>query len=559
MINDETVQLDIGDFDFSPYMGLVDFIPTSVFSTLLDINSRVVVFVTGNRYGKTLAISRKLVYSILGLCPNPEHNIKPDDKCRTIRVASQNLPEDATNEVKNSIYPLIKRQLPSPYIEKDITARSKVITVKPVLGGKNAMVEFVSYEQASQAHAGQERRAIMADEVAPYDIYEESLPRLATIPGGQFLVGCTPVDAGWMYTELYERAKVYIRTPSVRAFLMKQYGQKVPQVERTDSKKDITVLQASSDDNPIFEMIVKRERDRVLRGEIKDEDFPYLNVSEYLDSFFMFDDPDTVAMRRYGVFRQITGAVHKEFNWLIHVIEGKRYFPSGIPKDWRFARAIDYHQSVPWAMVWVALSPDDEAFVWEEMNPDPHTYTTLGICDEMIHKSLYYNYRVNLIDKLATEKQVITNTTTTEDMNRILRERGCLGYDKSTPFESWDDKTTKGEDKVRERLINAKICGKPFNNLQKINGREQRIPTLWIFDNCRETALSLKNWKMETWIDRDAVVTKEPKDKKENKWSHFNKCLEAVFKDARFRATPYDYSNYRQDRFEKLNYFHGGR
>ena len=152
----------------------------------------------------------------------------------------------------------------------------------------------------------------------------------------------------------------------------------------------------------------------------------------------------------------------------------------------------------------------------------------VGVCMEMLDRSLDYSYRINLIDKLANETQpnvTTVNRTTTMAINDFFREKGRLNWNADTAFEAWDDKTTTGEDRVRERLINAKICGKPFNNLQKIDGREQRLPTLWIGDNCRNMALSLKNWRMESWIDKDAIILKDPKDKKENKWSHFNKAL----------------------------------
>ena len=554
-------QLD--EIDWSPYVGFADFIDNDVFQTLLNLRNKIVLFVTGNRFGKTKSLCRAMVYRGMGLSPIAEHNIKPEDKCRVIRFASEIMPEDKDHEVKNTVYPFLKSQLPGTMLIKDITARSPVMTFRPMLGGKPAQFEFTSYGQSTQAQAGSERRVIVPDEVCPYDYYEESMPRLATT-NGQFMVGCTPVEAGWMYTEIYERARMYVRTPAIREFLLKQYGQKVKQVEKTDSKSDICVLQAATDDNPIWELMIQKKKQEIKEGIIKLEDFPYDTVSQYLDSVFMYDDPDTVAMRRYGVFRQITGAVHKEFQWTIHVIDGNKYFPQGIDRKWKFARAIDYHQSVPWAIIWIALSPDNEAFVWDEMNPDPgHEYTTLGICQEMMNERTdrpNYSYRINLIDKLASTKQVNTNTSTTEDMNRIFREWGRLSFDKDTVWESWDDKSKKGTDKVRERLINSKICGRPFNNLQKIDGVEKRIPTLWIFDNCRQVALSLKNWKCEEWLDRSSVVTKDPKDKFEQKWSHFNQCLEAVFKDSRFRPpNTNDYANYREERFAQHNYFHGVR
>jgi hypothetical protein len=548
------------NIDWTPYVGIADYLPNPVFSTLLQLRNKIILLCTGNREGKTKKIVRaKAIYPAIGTCPISEHNIKPHDKCRIIRFGAELLPEDKDNEVRNTVYPQLKYQLPSTMIKKDITARSPVITYQPVLGGKTAQFEFVSYGQSAQSQAGVDRRTILADEVCPYEFYEESMPRLATT-NGQFIVGTTPVEAGWMYTEIYERAKMYIRTPAVRAFLKKQYGQTVKQVEKTDSKKDICVIQAASDDNPIWSLMIDQKKKEIKEGIIRIDDFPYDTVSEYLDSVFMYDDPDTVAMRRYGIFRQITGAVHKEFQWNLHMINLHKYFIDGhLPEKWKFARSIDYHQSVPWAIIWATLSEDDELFIWEEMNPDPNNYTTGGICIEMLEKSLDYSYRINLIDKLANETQpnvVTVNRTTTMEINSFFREKGKLSWSGDTAFEAWDDKTTTGENRVRERLINSKICGKPFNNLQKINGREQRLPTLWISDKCKNMGLSLKNWKMEEWIDRDAIITKDPKDKKEKKWSHFNCALECLLKDSRFKVSNFNYIQ-REERFTHKQYFQG--
>jgi hypothetical protein len=272
----------------------------------------------------------------------------------------------------------------------------------------------------------------------------------------------------------------------------------------------------------------------------------------------MYDDKDTVAMRRYGIFKHITGAVHKEFNWNIHMIPEKKFFPNGIPHDCIHARMIDYHQSVPWAVNWIFLTKENESFVYREMCPDPHNWTTLGICKEMARVSQDYKFQINLMDPLSTHKQINTNTSCMEDMNRIFREMKKEGYGTGGLWEGWDTAGTKGEDAVRERLINAKICGRPFNNLQKIDGKEVRLPTLWIFDDCKQTGLSLKNWRMAQWVDRNAQVTKDAKDQTEPKWSHHNMTLEAIFKDARFRGSPHVY---RSKRDEFLNprklYFQG--
>jgi len=514
-------------------------------------------FAGGLIHHNTKAWTRRIVYSVMGMCKHQDHNILPEDNCRVIRLASQTLPNDKDNEVHNTIYPLLKEQLPPDRIVKDIVSRNATMTVQPLLGGLPAQLEYVSYGQPPQSQAGQARKAILVDEVCPYAFYEESLPRLATTYG-QMLMGTTPVEAAWMFTEIYERARVYYRTPIVRAFMKKEMGEDVPTKLVTDSKQDIAVIQAASDDNPIFVKMVQDFHDKIKAGIIKPEDFPYANVSEYLDSIFMYDDKDTVAMRRYGIFKQVTGAVHKEFNWNIHMISEGKYFPTGIPANVKHARMIDYHQSTPWAINWIFITLDDEAFVYRELTPDPHIMTTDMICKEVALISRDFHFSINLIDPLASENQVKTNTSVVQDMNtefiRMKKEKlGTGGY-----WETWDTKGTKGEDKVRERFINAKICGRPFNNLQMIDGRMVRLPTLWIFDCCRTTGLSLKNWQMKQRIGRNAQVTKDPPDDTEQRWSHHNMTLEAIFKDSRFRGAPHIYQS-KRDEFTESRYFHGRR
>lgn len=545
------------EVDLSSFEGVVSYIPTPVFSTLMNVRNKVVLYVTGNQKGKTTDLMRLVAFREMGISQIPDHNMKPEDKYRVIRIAAETLPNDPREEdVKSTTYPKLKEQLPTYFWVKDITARNATITVRPAMGGKNSQIEFVSYGQSAQSHAGKQRRLIIVDEVCPYDFYEESLPRLLAA-NGQLFAGLTPVEAGWMHTELYERARIIYRTPHIRRFLKKQFGLTTPAIEKTDSVKDICVIMAATDDNPMYQILVDQKKKEIEDGIITKEDFPYETVSEYLDATYMYDDPDTIAMRRYGIFRQISGAVFKQFDWKTHVIQAHQYFDNGrVPGDWLHARMIDYHQAVPWAVIWIALSPNDEAFVYAEMNPDPKTWTTLGIAKEMALISGDYEYRINLIDPLANHTQSNTNTTVVQDLSRIFREMRQNGLGTGGYWEPWDTKDTKGQDKVRQRLINSKICGKPFNNLQKIDGKEQRLPTIWIFDTCRNMALSMKNWKMETWTERDAIITKDQKDKFEQKHSHFPMCLEAIHKDARFKVHRYDWSEY--ERPIQRQYFHAG-
>jgi hypothetical protein len=562
------------DVDWSPYEGFASFIPTEVFTTLMYVRNQIVLLVTGNRFGKTKYFGRKIVYGLMGKSPIPYHNMTPDCPYRVWRVSAVTLPTDKQHEVRNTVYPTIKGQLPATMIATDkrgealdITHRDTTITVLPSLGGKPAYLEFVSYGQATLSQAGVDRFGVNIDEPCPYGFYEESIARL-TLSNGQLLSGFTPVEADWMFGELYERAKIIVRTRAVRDYMKKRLGQMVPAVEMKESSADICVIQAASDDNPVFQILVNNKLKDIKEGRISKEDFPYETVTDYLDAKYMYDDADTVAMRRFGIFRRITGAVFTQYQAPIHWIDEYKYFTNGeVPHEWYHVRLCDYHQHVPWAISFLALSLDNECFAYEEMNPDPHMTITVDVCKEIAQRSRDYKYQFNLMDPLANETQSNTNKTVFDDFNRHFREMKREGIGTGGHWEPWDTKGKVGLNRVRERLINSLKCGKPFNNLQMVEGKEVRLPTLWVFSKCKQTAASLKLWRQETWATQEDQVTKEEKDKAEQKWSHFNKCLECAMKDIRFRGKAYEYRSSREraarDREEEdrhvKRYFQGRR
>lgn len=528
-------------------------------------------FSGGLIHHNTNIITRKIIYELRNMSPIQGHNIHPEDKCRTLRLSAALLPQDKDNEHQCTLYINLKKQIPLDMIIGDITYRRPVLTVRPTVNdypaGKPALLEFVSYGQETINKAGVERRKIIWDEPGPYSDYEEDVPRIATVPDAQFIAGFTPVEADWMYEELYQKARMVIRTPTVRAFMEKELGTKVPQVQRTDSRQDICALQWATDDNPIFKVIVEQEQKRVKDGIIKKEDFPYENVKEYLDSTFIFDDIPTIAMRRYGIFTRITGAIHKQYHWDIHRIDERRWFPNDVPiESGIHVRLIDYHQNVPWACLWLWLSPENECFAYQEFNPDPKDWTTLGIAKEMVMRSHQgggdgggeYRYKFNLIDALAAENQTNTNTSVVKDLNTHFSGMKRSGFGTGGYWETWNTHGKEGRDRVKERLKNSLVCGRPFNNLQMQDVKMVRLPTLWVFSKCHQTNLSLKNWRQETWASKDDEMIKDQKDKAEQKWSHFNMCLEAAMKDVRFRGHNYEYHSSREEH-EPRRYFQGAR
>lgn len=427
--------------------------------------------------------------------------------------------EGQSSEVKNTVYPEFKKWLPAFLIKKDITYRRPTLILHnpwrgvqfgdQVYPGDDILIEFVSYSQTVQAGAGVQRVSVWCDEEPPYDFYQEQLPRLIA-EDGDFILTLTPANKiSWAYDEIFERARIYIRTEAVTEFLTGVENRAISQVEWTDSVRDIAVIQAATDDNPTLSKSAIERR-------------------------YIYDDEDSLATRRYGLFRQATGRVFNNMNYNVHVIRYKTWFKKGMYYEWVHARSIDYHERNPLAVVWVSMSPYDEAFVWMEWNPSPLSWTNDRIAEEIANRSDGYRFVFNGIDPLANKVQTNTGKTVVEDLNREFMRLKKGGIGMGGYWEPFDTKGLKGREEIRKRLNNALHVKKPFNNMIEYEGKQLRLPTLWICDTCPQTAKSLKQWRYEEFNPRE-VANKDKKEVASQKWSHFCTALEAVFKDVRFR------------------------
>jgi phage terminase large subunit-like protein/DNA-directed RNA polymerase subunit RPC12/RpoP len=487
-----------------------------------------------------------------GKCPHCGSKIRIHKrKSRVFRMCSETLPGDKqgtsqdgtqTAETKNTVYPELKKWMPNFLIKRDITFRNPALIIADpnsgmkILGedyiGDDIVFDFVSYQQSVQAGAGVQRVGIFVDEEPPKDFYDEQLPRLLA-EDGDIIMGLTPANGlSWTYDDIFERAKVYYRTPKVVEFLNEDKTRHYDYVEVTTSPNSIGVLQAATDDNP------------VLSREV---------IAQLFDDI---SDPDTLATRRYGIHKQVSGRIFKEFDYRVHYVSFNKYFPDGMFHSWNHYRMVDYHQHNPWAVIWMSISPWNEAFIWSEYGPNPEKITTWMIANEMAHLSQDYKFSVNLIDPLAAVVQTNTGTSTIDDMNDAFLQLKKEGIGTGGYWESWDSKGTRGREVVRMRLKNAKEAGVPFNNKMIKNGANVYQPTLWICDTCREVARSMKHWRLEEWANRQDRTTRDRKEKPSEKHSHFCTALEAAFKDVRVKPAPlYPAMKGR----EAPRYFQGGR
>ncbi len=209
-----------------------------------------------------------------------------------------------------------------------------------------------------------------------------------------------------------------------------------------------------------------------------------------------------------------------------------------IPYQWIHAIGIDYHESrIPWSIGWMACSPEDEWFLYQEFHPaidGSNSYTTYDIAKTLLRKSGDYQFSVCLIDALANKKQANTGTSATEDLNRYLSELSREEGRRNTMyFEGWDTKGTTGRDEISKRFKNAARCGKPFNNMVKEKGRMRRLPTLWISHDCPKFNKSILNWCYGEYVTASVKAVNDPKPSPQQKNSHDNMVLECLAKDIR--------------------------
>jgi len=560
--------------DFENYLS---FIPTWSYRVLVNLPNKIIFINAGNQALKTASTARQYVDRILGWHPVPKKNIvyweclerskihrneitesellvkhkskdsstwnslqlPKDMKCpecgaeiiqhkrgsRTFRFASETLPGESGNvskdgmsaEVKNTTYPEFKKWLPKFLIKKDITSRNKSMIIKDIYGGADIIVDFVSYNQPPQGTAGPQRVSIWEDEQADMAFHEEQFPGRLVAEDGDLIISCTPADRiSWLYDEVFEKACVYYRTPAVieaYARLCDRPGLK--KQEFTNSPFDIAVIQAATDDNPTL-----------VPSVINDM---YKDIDEV-------NHPETLAIRRYGIFKQISGRIFKSFEQGTHIISSEKYFPHGIPKDWSHARGIDYHQANPWACGAMSLSDKNELFIWGELNPSPEQMVTMEIAERFAKIGSEYTFGVNLIDPLAKQIQVNTGYSTMDDLNRIFsmlyREGKCM----PCSWQPWDTKSQVGRDEIKKRLKNSIAVGKPFSNRTERSGKEEYLPTIWILDYCVNFSRSLKNWRLEEWANNTTNQAKDSKETPQQKWSHFCMVIEGLLKHQGFKA-----------------------
>ncbi len=203
---------------------------------------------------------------------------------RKIRCMSPSLPvPGGTEDQDNTQYMEFKKMLPPELIEKDITARSSNMIIRRPDGTKSVL-EFKSSNQDLQNLGRIQLSSCWHDEETPKVMREECKMRLLA-EGGDEVFSLTPTNAlSYTYNDVWQRAEAIYRTPTVQ----KKFN--LPEWEYPNKNTNVGCVQMATDDNPTLDP--------------ETVNFLFEDIT----------DPDELALRRYGVFKQISGRIHKTYD-----------------------------------------------------------------------------------------------------------------------------------------------------------------------------------------------------------------------------------------------------
>lgn len=263
------------------------------------------LYIGGNRSGKTTGGAVEMCYWLMKKHPYRKLPL-PEGPIRARSCAV-----DFMYGTDMIIIPEIKRWLPPSFLingswEDSYDKEHRVLTL-----ANKSFLEFRSYDQDLEKFAGTSRHIIWFDEEPPQHIYNENMARLVDTNGYSMLT-MTPVEGmSWVFDQIY--------------------------------------LPGTEGGHPDIEVI-----------EIEMQENPYL-TKEATDRFLDTLDPDERKARERGEFVAIGGRVFKMFNATEHVID-----PVVPPKDWEWYVSIDHGYNNPTAILWHAVSKDNEAITFGE-------------------------------------------------------------------------------------------------------------------------------------------------------------------------------------------------
>lgn len=262
------------------------------------------LYIGGNRSGKTTG-------GVVEDCwwVTKKHPFRQNINNRPVqgRVVGVDFP----NGVQKILLPQFGQWLPPSELqngswEDSYSKQDRVLTLE-----NGSFIEFMSYDQDLEKHAGTSRDFVHFDEEPPASIFLENKTRLIDV-GGSWWMTMTPVNGmTWVYDEVY-----------------------LPGMNDPTSNIDVVIV--AMDENPYL---------------------PATEVAAYAAGL----SADDRKARMEGKFIQLGGLVYKTFSVENHVIDVM--IP---PKEWEWYASVDHGYNNPTAWLWHAVGPNNTVVTFAE-------------------------------------------------------------------------------------------------------------------------------------------------------------------------------------------------
>lgn len=283
------------------------------------------LYIGGNRSGKTVGGAVETCYWLMKRHPYRALPL-PEGPVRGRAVAV-----DFNYGVDTLMIPEISRWMPPSFLkngswEDSYDKEHRLLTLQ-----NKSTLEFRSYEQDLDKHAGASRHFIWFDEEPPQHIYNENSLRILDTNGYMWLT-MTPVEGiTWTYESLYLKG---IENPT----------------------GDIEVIEIDTNENP---HLSRAAIERVM-GDL---------------------DPEERKARERGEYISVGGKIFKMFDTQRHIIDAT--IP---PKEWEWYASLDHGYNNPTAILFHAVSPDNKIITFaehyeREMTIEDHAKAYFGMIE----------------------------------------------------------------------------------------------------------------------------------------------------------------------------------
>lgn len=437
--------------------------------------ARIVFIGFGNRTGKTECWVNCLINETVGVQNDwfdlPYYHKVGAIKNKLFIIASE------SEYVKNS--GVLQRTI-HKYLDKsgiDFTIRKEKMEYDAVYEFRNGSVwKIMSYEQDPKQYEGAQVFRYQFDEPPPELIWRASMSRMMS--GARISITATPLSGC---------AHIY------RDVVLQQDG------------KDIIVMYGDIEENC---------RQHGVRGylEHNDIEFAVKRMSE-----------DERQARMHGKFLFLSGNVFKEWNNDIHIIENANTEPhfrnenSLLPKNFPKVAVLDPHDRIDAYIIWVAISPDDTYYVYDEFpnyaeHPDFYDdktgrYNWTKTAEKIKeHEKEFGAVSYRLVDPRGAHFTVDQEYNVFDFFNKKMgiriRSQNAKGITIDTNIES-------GHQLIRDRLQGKKIK---------------------VFSRCKHFIYMMQNYRYKENKGKSGEG-KSPNEDVEDRYKHAPDCLRYIVQD----------------------------